>query len=96
MPKAEVEEYLGFYSEMIDDYIEDGFSEEDLDVIKNSAVDYVTLNKLAIKYADGVIQASPNINPELIEYAKSLGKPFMEYPGAENYIEAYAQFYQSL
>ena len=74
----------------------DGFAEEDLEIIKNSPVDYVTLNKLAIKYSDGVIQASSNINPELVEYAKSLGKPFMEYPGAENYIETYAQFYQSL
>lgn len=74
----------------------DGFSEEDLEIINNKNVDYVTLNKLAIKYADGVIQASPIVNNELVEYAKSLGKPFMEYPGEENYIEAYAQFYQSL
>jgi uncharacterized membrane protein len=29
LPKAEVEGYLAFYSEMIDDYIEDGFSEEE-------------------------------------------------------------------
>ena len=29
LPKAEVNEYLGFYSEMIDDYIEDGFSEQE-------------------------------------------------------------------
>lgn len=74
----------------------DGFSEEDLEIINNKSVDFVTLNKLAIKYADGIIQASPTINEELVEYAKSLGKPFMEYPGEENYIEAYAQFYQSL
>lgn len=74
----------------------DGFEAEDLDVINNGNVDYITLNKLAIKYADGIIQASPNVNEELIEYAKSLNKPFMEYPGEENYIDAYAQFYQSL
>ena len=73
----------------------DGFAEEDLELIKNP-VDYITLNKLAIKYSDGIIQASENVNPELVEYAKSLGKPFMEYPGEENEIEAYAQFYQSL
>lgn len=29
LPKAEINEYIGFYSEMIDDYIEDGFSEQD-------------------------------------------------------------------
>ena len=74
----------------------DGFEAEDLDIINNGNVDYITLNKLAIKYADGIIQASPNVNEELIEYAKSLNKPFMEYPGEENYIDAYAQFYQTL
>ena len=74
----------------------DGFLEEDLEIINNGPVDYITLNKLAIKYSDGIIQASPSINPELVEYAKSLGKPFMEYPGDENYIDAYAQFYKSL
>lgn len=74
----------------------DGFLEEDLEIINNGPVDYITLNKLAIKYSDGIIQASPSINPELVEYAKSLGKPFMEYPGDENYINAYAQFYKSL
>ena len=74
----------------------DGFEAEDLDIINNGNVDYITLNKLAIKYADGIIQASPNVNEELIEFAKSLNKPFMEYPGEENYIDAYAQFYQTL
>lgn len=74
----------------------DGFTDEDLELINNNSVDFITLNKLAIKYADGVIQASPEVNTELVEYAKSLGKPFMEYPGSENYIDAYAQFYQSL
>ena len=74
----------------------EGFSDEDLEIINNGNVDYITLNKLAIKYSDGIIQASPSINPELVEYAKSLRKPFMEYPGEENYIDAYAQFYQSL
>ncbi len=29
LPRAEINEYIGFYSEMIDDYIEDGFSEQD-------------------------------------------------------------------
>lgn len=73
----------------------DGFAEEDLELIKNP-VDYLTLNKLAIKYSDGVIQASQSVNPELVEYAKYLGKPFMEYPGEESYIDAYAEFYKSL
>ncbi len=74
----------------------DGFTDDDLELIANNPVDYITLNKLAIKYSDGVIQATSSVNPELIEYAKSLGKPFMDYPGEENYIDAYAQFYQTI
>ena len=33
---------------------------------------------------------------ELIDYAKASGKPFLEYPGEENYVDAYAEFYNSL
>ena len=54
------------------------------------------MNKLAIKYADGIIQASGNIPAELIEYAKSLGKPFLPYEGEEINAKAVVDFYESL
>jgi starch synthase len=40
--------------------------------------------------------SSPNVDPELIEYARQSGKPLLEYPGEENYVEAYKAFYTSL
>lgn len=74
----------------------DGFSEEDVKAIAGKPVDYIALNKLAIDYADGIVQASPVVDAELVEYAKASGKPFMEYPGETDYVDAYAQFYNSL
>lgn len=73
----------------------DGFSDEDLKSLVGP-VDFVELNKLAIDFADGVVQSSENVNPELIEYVKQSGKKFMPYPGKENYIDAYDDFYKSL
>ena len=91
------ETFEGFLNERFYEKLKlDGFTDDDLELIANNPVDYITLNKLAIKYSDGVIQATSSVNPELIEYAKSLGKPFMDYPGEENYIDAYAQFYQTI
>lgn len=58
-------------------------------------VDYIKLNKLAIDHADAVIESSEGIAPELVEYARSSGKPFLPYPG-EDAMDAYADFYRSL
>ena len=52
------------------------------------------LNKFAASYADGIVQASENIDNDVIEYVKSLDKPFMEFPGEENYKDAYLDFYE--
>ncbi len=74
----------------------DGFSDEDLKGLLGEAVDYKKLCQFAIDYSDGVVQSSAVIDPELIEYAKASGKPFLPFPGEENYVEAYNEFYQSL
>lgn len=74
----------------------DGFNDEDFKAIANGPIDYISLNKLAIDHCDAIAQASAEIAPELIEYAKASGKPFLPYQGEENYIDAYAEFYNSL
>lgn len=74
----------------------DGFTDDDLKTLGDAPVDFVTLNKLAIDHADAIVQASPEINPELMEYAKASGKPFLAYPGDEDYTAAYNEFYASL
>lgn len=43
--------------------------------IKGKEFNCAELSKLAIQYSDAVAIASPNANYELVEYARSLGKP---------------------
>lgn len=74
----------------------DGVPAEVVEQIANKPVDYIALSKLAIDASDGIVQAHANVNPELIEYAKATGKPFLPYPGDEDFVDAYAQFYKSI
>lgn len=74
----------------------DGFSPDDLKSLGDDPVNAMALNKLAIDHADGVIQASENIPAELVEYAKSLGKPFLPYQGEEIDGAPVVEFYDSI
>ena len=67
---------------------------EKSDVASLKASNITNLHKFAIDHSDAVVQASPNIDKEVLEYIKSSEKPFMEYPGAEDYIDAYQDFYE--
>lgn len=74
----------------------DGFTEADLDVISDGKVTYRDLVRLAVKYSDGVVQCTPDADPELIEFVKSSGIPFLPYQDDENSADAYVEFYNSL
>ena len=65
--------------------------ESDVAGIQQSNIN--NLHKFAIDYADAVVQASANIDKMVLSHIKSSGKPFMKYPGAEDYIDAYQDFY---
>jgi len=72
----------------------DGIDGENLKLIKNP--DFVNVSKLAIKYSDGIIIGSENINEELNTYIKTLKKPLLEYKSEDEYIDAYNEFYDNL
>ena len=74
----------------------DGIAAKDLKPIMGKDVDAVMLEKLAIAHCDGVIQYSKDINPEVLEFVKQSGKPFLPYQEPDKYIDAYADFYKSL
>ena len=59
-------------------------------------VTYQELSKIAIRWSDGVIQNSENTDPALIEYARSLGKPILEYKTGKEYADACSDFYNQL
>lgn len=75
----------------------EGFTDDNLHGLASAnPVTIDTLHKLAIDYSDGIVCESPDISPELIDYIKSSGKPYMPYTGEENFVQAYADFYDKL
>ena len=59
-------------------------------VIKSTIND---LHRFAIDYSDAVVQASAHINEDILSYINSSGKMFMPYPGSDDYVDAYQEFY---
>ena len=64
------------------------------DVEKLRESNIINLHKHAIDYSDAIVQASSNIQKQVLEHIKAVEKPFMEYPGKEDYIDTYQQFYK--
>jgi starch synthase len=71
-----------------------GINNKDTEIVEEPS--YVNLSKLAIQYSDAVIQGSPVINNEILEYIQSLDKPFLNYQPEDIYIDAYNEFYDKV
>lgn len=56
---------------------------------------YEELAKLAIRYSDGVVENGENVSPELMEYARSLGKPVLGKQSSDDYSNACIDFYKT-
>lgn len=81
---------------LFDKLCSDDIPAEAIAAIKDKAVTGADLNRIAIDHADAIAISDPNVDPEVIEYARRSGKPLLEYPGREKYFEAYNEFYKSL
>ena len=59
---------------------------------------YENLYRFVIDYADGIVVASENANPSLVEYARQSGKPVMEFGKKEEaeMFDNYNRFYEEL
>ena len=73
-----------------------GIDRSEVESILPANANYDDLMKLAISYSDGVIQSSPNVNPELLEYARSKNIPVLEYHPFETFAEACNKFYSEI
>lgn len=73
-----------------------GIDRSEVESILPANANYDDLMKLAISYSDGVIQSSPNVNPELLEYARSKNIPVLEYHPFETFAEACNKFYREI
>jgi len=86
--------YKGKLSEnIIDKLLFENLEVNDLIGLKNLNVN--TLNKFAISYADAVVQASEKINKTVLNNIQDSGKPFMQFPGEEEYENDYLNFYEN-
>ena len=71
----------------------DGAKEADLKLIK-ADTSFVGLTKLAIDFADGVIQGSETINQEVLDYISAKkDTPFLPYQAPETYMDEFNKFY---
>lgn len=73
----------------------DGISQSDLQSISKGA-DWLSVNKLAIDQADGIIYGSEHIHPDLVAYSEQAKIPILSYQSPDDYLQAYADFYDSL
>ncbi|MCI6893428.1 MAG: glycogen/starch synthase [Bacteroidales bacterium] len=75
----------------------DGISDDTLKDIMGKPVDYKALTKLAIANCDGVISHCANLDPELEQFIKDSGKPFMLCTSGKDVdAQIYVDFYKSL
>lgn len=81
----------------VEKLIADGLGSDVLADIDANGVDYRTLSRLAIDYADAIVQGADDVDSELVEYAKASGKPFRAFSiDAEVPGQSYLDFYRSL
>lgn len=68
---------------------------DDIKELCSEAYGHTELEKIAVKFSDGVILEDANVDPSIAEYAKSLGLPVLD-PVGDNFKQAYSDFYETL
>ena len=64
--------------------------------VMQGKTDYTALSKLAIHYAHGVVQGSPELAPELKSYIEETGVNFLPFPVLEFDAAVYNEFYKQI
>jgi starch synthase len=72
----------------------DGFSDQDIDLVKNPTG--INLHKLAMKFADGIVQGSKEFSAELKASFDSAEKNKLAYAEPGAYVKAYNDFYDEI
>lgn len=73
-----------------------GVKKEDITQGTENGMTRTELSKLAIDYSDGIVLHGDNIEPELIEYIKNSGKPYIKYEETPEFIEACNAMYDQI
>ena len=70
----------------------DGFNKKDIKLISEES-SHMNMIKQSIEFADGVIQATETINPEIEKFVKKSGKQFLGYKNELEYMDSFNEFY---
>lgn len=70
----------------------DGFNKKDLKHISEES-SHLNMLKQSIEFADGVIQGTEKLNPDLEKFIKKSGKPFLSFKNEVEYMDAFNEFY---
>ena len=85
-----------FRNSFVNKLLLEGIDEQDIAILKNNTIDYDILTKLAIEHSDAVVESSPNVSADLLNYAKTKKKTILLHQPSENYGEEFVKFYDSL
>lgn len=69
---------------------------DDIKELCSDAYGHTELEKIAVKFSDGVIIEDSNVDPSITEYAKSLGLPMLSPVEGDAFKQAYSDFYETL
>ena len=73
----------------------DGATAKDLRLYQD--LDYITLMKAVITYANGIVISSPNVNPELVQFAKENKRHVLDYcPDQKEFYTKINKLYETL
>lgn len=74
----------------------DGIPARDLKKFSSMQHDTDLLHRMGVDYSHAIVVADPEISPDLLQYVKDSGKPFVVIGDPENSAVAYADFFKSL
>lgn len=72
----------------------EGITEKDVKHYKKP--NYINLTKAAIDFSEAIILGSDKIHPEIMEYLKASGKPYLKHQTSDKYIDLYSDFYDKI
>lgn len=74
----------------------EGVKDKNLSIL--DAPSYENTCRFVMEYADGVVVASADVDPKVLDMARASGKPMLEYqsPEAEDFFDNYNRFYEAI
>lgn len=78
-----------------DKLIFDGFNKKDIKHLTEES-SHLNMIKQSIEFADGVIQATETINPEVEKFVKKSGKQFLGFKNELEYMDSFNEFYDMI